>query len=388
MSKIFLMGHTGSKNRGCEAIVRSTVDILKNYGFNDVYLATYNIDQDIKVKLDEEINLLNYKIISKYSPIKILGKLSNKIFGKYMMLEKASQKDIFSLVDKDDIVMNIGGDTYCYGKPYNNIAANKIAKQKGAKTILWGCSLEKELIDEEIMDDLMRYDIVAAREKLTVDTLIEINYPIDKIVQISDPAFTLKIRENKYGKLVNPKNTIGINMSPIIFKHKNTYNSLLAFISWLLSETQMNIVLIPHVYDIGELDARVLSAIKTKFSDNTRVNIISEFLGCEEIKYIISRCRFFIGARTHATIAAYSCCVPTLVIGYSVKSRGIATDLFGTHKNFVVMVDEIDTVKKLTDAFNYIYTHEEEIKKRLTETIPLYKQKAYDGGQKIRDLSH
>ena len=51
---------------------------------------------------------------------------------------------------------------------------------------------------------------------------------------------------------------------------------------------------------------------------------------------IISKCRFFVVARTHATIAAYSTGVPTIVISYSVKSRGIARDLFGDEKGYAV----------------------------------------------------
>ena len=50
---------------------------------------------------------------------------------------------------------------------------------------------------------------------------------------------------------------------------------------------------------------------------------------CMELKGIISKCRFFVGARTHSTIAAYSMGIPTLVVGYSVKARGIARDLLG-----------------------------------------------------------
>ena len=61
---------------------------------------------------------------------------------------------------------------------------------------------------------------------------------------------------------------------------------------------------------------------------------------CMEIKGIISKCRFFIGARTHSTIAAYSTCVPTLAVGYSIKARGIARDIFGTEDNYVVPVQK------------------------------------------------
>lgn len=35
----------------------------------------------------------------------------------------------------------------------------------------------------------------------------------------------------------------------------------------------------------------------------------------------------FIAARTHADISAYSMCMPTFALGYTVKSVGIAKDL-------------------------------------------------------------
>ena len=67
-----------------------------------------------------------------------------------------------------------------------------------------------------------------------------------------------------------------------------------------------------------------------------------------ELKGYIARCRFFVGARTHATIAAYSSCVPTLVLGYSVKSRGIARDLFGNEENYVLPVQSLQEPDELT----------------------------------------
>ena len=74
----------------------------------------------------------------------------------------------------------------------------------------------------------------------------------------------------------------------------------------------------------------------------------------EVLKGYISRCSFFVGARTHSTIAAYSTGVPTLVIGYSVKSRGIATDLFGTYDNYVLPVQELDDPQALIRSYEFI----------------------------------
>ena len=97
----------------------------------------------------------------------------------------------------------------------------------------------------------------------------------------------------------------------------------------ILSNTDMRICLIPHVVWEYNNDRKPLISLYKKFKDTNRV-ILLEDHNCEELKGFISRCRFFVGARTHATIAAYSTCVPTLVVGYSIKSRGIATDLFGS----------------------------------------------------------
>lgn len=72
---------------------------------------------------------------------------------------------------------------------------------------------------------------------------------------------------------------------------------------------------------------------------------------CEELKGFISRCRLFVGARTHATIAAYSTCVPTLVAGYSVKARGIAKDLFGSEENYVLPVQSLKNKDDLVKGF-------------------------------------
>ena len=79
------------------------------------------------------------------------------------------------------------------------------------------------------------------------------------------------------------------------------------------------------------------------------------------LKGIISQCRFFVGARTHSTIAAYSCCVPTLVVGYSVKAKGIARDLFGSETNYVLPVQAIENAETLPQFFSWMITHVQRI---------------------------
>ena len=99
---------------------------------------------------------------------------------------------------------------------------------------------------------------------------------------------------------------------------------------------------------------------------------------CEVLKGFIARCRFFVGARTHATIAAYSSCVPTLVSGYSVKARGIAKDLFGSEDHYVVSVQDLNRTDILTDAFCWVMEREEMIREHLKSVIPEVKKRAQD----------
>ena len=107
---------------------------------------------------------------------------------------------------------------------------------------------------------------------------------------------------------------------------------------------------------------------------------------CMELKGYISRCRFFIGARTHATIAAYSSCVPTLVVGYSVKARGIAQDIFGTAENYVIPVQELQKESDLLNKFFWLMRKEDEITDWLESKMPEYCAKALESKDLIRNL--
>lgn len=56
---VFLCGQTGSINRGCEAIVRSTVKVLGQRN-GDVYLATFAPEQDRALCRELGITMIPY----------------------------------------------------------------------------------------------------------------------------------------------------------------------------------------------------------------------------------------------------------------------------------------------------------------------------------------
>ena len=105
-----------------------------------------------------------------------------------------------------------------------------------------------------------------------------------------------------------------------------------------------------------------------------------------QLKHLISQCRLFIGARTHATIAAYSTGIPTLVVGYSVKSRGIAMDLFGTNERYVLPIQQLREPEELIGAYHWLEDNADNIRMRLQEVIPVCKEKARQGKVYLDEL--
>ena len=147
----------------------------------------------------------------------------------------------------------------------------------------------------------------------------------------------------------------------------------------------MTIALTPHVTEKGNNDYEILQEFYNHYKNTNRVILLPNNLNALEYKGYISRMRFFIGARTHATIAAYSSCVPTMVLGYSVKSRGIAKDIFGDEK-LVLGIDDISDFDKLKHNFDTMFNKETQIRSQLEASIPKIKQLSYKAAKDLSEL--
>ena len=67
-------------------------------------------------------------------------------------------------------------------------------------------------------------------------------------------------------------------------------------------------------------------------------------------------------ARTHASIAAYSSMIPTIVLGYSIKSIGIADDL--GMESYVLQRGELED-GQLSKCLQMLLKNEDSVKKQL-----------------------
>lgn len=99
-------------------------------------------------------------------------------------------------------------------------------------------------------------------------------------------------------------------------------------LDYLCSDDRYAVFLIPHVFskDItsGENDLKACYEIKESFQS---IEILCGFETPMEAKRMISSMDVFIGARMHATIAAFSAGVATIPVSYSRKFEGLYQDL-------------------------------------------------------------
>ena len=370
MKKVLFM-HTGSGNHGCEALVRTTAALLG--GPKDVVLWS--------LLKDEEYHYGTVMAVEKVVRNEELERCSlahvEAVIRRRLLRQKDGRMNVFlRKLFKKSIAISIGGDNYCY--PWSAKQAVELdekLRRRGIKTVLWGCSIDEEALTDEVRRDLAAFDLITAREPLTYRLLKPIN-PNTKLV--ADPAFLLETVKRPLPEGFLEGNTVGINVSPLIMEYADgglILDNYRRLIRYIIEKTDMNICLIPHVVWEFNNDRKPIELLYKEFQSTGRVCQVGDH-NCMELKGFIARCRFFIGARTHATIAAYSSLVPTLVVGYSIKSRGIAQDLFGTEDNYVLSVQKMTNPDQLTAAFRWLVDREEEIRIRLRNVIPTYQDRA------------
>ena len=370
--KNVLYMHTGSGNRGCEAIVRTTSTILNGPENTILWSFAKNEDEACgvdkkfeKIIVSEEINRFSLDYFKAFWKRRILHQ------------NNANMKVFLREQFKGNIAISVGGDNYCY--PWSakqNAELNREIRKYSKATVLWGCSIDPEALTPEIQEDLANYNLITVREPLTFALLKPIN---PHVIRVADPAFILEREDLPLPENFLEGNTVGVNISPLIMKYGidgsiilNNYRNM---IHSIIRETDMNICFIPHVTWENNNDLIPIEILYEEFKKTGRVCMVTKG-NAMQIKGYIARCRFFVGARTHAIIAAYSSRVPALAVGYSVKSRGIALDLFGTDKNYVLPVQKIKSEGNLVDSFIWLMKHENDIRHQLQERIPAYMELA------------
>ncbi len=359
MSKILLYGVGSYKNRGVEAIVKSTINQI---GKDDEITVASLYNSYNKEKYQNQVKKYMSQISSQ-----------SKITDTYSKDRKELyriQKGLIEEIKNQDILISCGGDNYCYNASEWLYTIDEEVKKQNKKLILWGASLFDEINDVNLINDMNLFDILYIRESISYDA-IKRYVDEKKLILCADPAFSLKPQKIKLDDWYQDRKIVGLNFSPftIDLNKQDSYNALIKLMKYILRETEYSINLIPHVIQKESNDMTILKKLKEEFKKEDRVHLEKDTYDCSEIKYIISKCDLLIASRTHASIAGYSQMIPTLVIGYSVKSKGIAKDIFGTYDNYVVPYKELNT-DNIVSLFKWLDKNKEAMKEQMNKVIP------------------
>ena len=385
---ITLYGNGASGNHGCEAIVRGTVALL-GAEKDSFRIQSAEPQEDKSYDLESLAQIFPARCAYKKDFLFLMAYLKLKSTGNYTDMDGLSYlPGVRQASAETDIALSVGGDNYCYGNTEIYGYLNRAYQKSGVKTALWGCSIEPNIVTQKsVSKDLRRYNLIVARESITYEAVRHVQ---QNTLLTPDPAFFMEPQICNVDDCFSTGNIIGINISPMIISNEtNTgaaYENYKQLIRYILTETDANVALIPHVVWKSNDDRTVLRQLYHDFKEDPRLILVEDHTA-PELKYIISRCSFFVGARTHATIAAYSTCVPTLVVGYSVKARGIARDLFGTEEGYVLPVQELSAPDQLSRSFAALYGKREAVHDHLSRTLPDYLAKAQAGVDAVKGLA-
>ena len=381
--KYFLFNHEGSKNHGCEAIVRGSMNIIENSDEKAEFVLSSNNPSDDEILNNITVKAARTRALTKVE--KLIAAVDLKINNSETYALQKMYSPIVSDAEDCDVCLSVGGDTYCYGDNHGIQVLTRELKKRGKKTVLWGASIGAEDLSERKLESLRDFDAIFTREPITYELLKE-NGANDNIYLFSDPAFCMERVEVEPIDGFTRENTLGFNISPLVASGDPRKKEIAEdFLRFVFENTTMKVLLIPHVVEENNNDYDFMKPIFEKFEHTGRIAILPSDLEARQYKGYIAGTRFFVGARTHSTIAAYSSGVPTIALGYSVKARGIAKDIFGEEK-YVLDIKAMTDYEELRDEFLKLLENENEIRRELMKSIPLRMRSAMEAGEMLQKI--
>jgi colanic acid/amylovoran biosynthesis protein len=406
-TQFVFVGNGSYQNRGCEAIVRGTMEILRQEFGEPIQVSAgvYADQAEIQKQNIEEIDsAILSRSISGVGPrlsLKWWAAQANKRLGARFEPQHWGMK---SVTQNAIAALEVGGDNYSldYGRPENFMALDNFLQAQGLPVVLWGASVgpfDKDLeFAPRMFDHLRSLSAIFVRETASLEYLRN-NGVSDNIHLVADPAFVMNPVEPPNSKISFPlpEGAIGINLSPLVARFRDSNKSAPALSEWLgyccnlvksAATLERPIILIPHVgsADPDNDDFSFLESLCNAVAHEVKVpiKVLPRGLSAAELKWIIARCEIFAGARTHATIAALSSGVPTLSIGYSLKARGLNQDIFG-NLNYCISVTELNPAN-FYERLNTILSEKDNIRTHLSSRIPDMKIKAISAGAILKNV--
>ncbi|AKB39128.1 polysaccharide pyruvyl transferase family protein [Methanosarcina mazei] len=398
-----LAGNGPYDNRGCEAIVRGTAKILRQYYKNPSFLCVshFQAQRQFERQSKEEsdpavIHKKTNKRQSKFDPNWLLRLPLRSVYPE--LYKNWIYKEMIPHIENSNSVLSIGGDNYSldYGIPRSFTYLDNIVLERKKPLIIWGASVgpfnKLPEYEKYMKKHLQKVTGIFARESATVEYLNRIGVT-DNVYKVADPAFLMGPIEPQFNRKIEVENdSIGINLSPLMARYASNgkieswVNKASTILEEIAKRVDSKIYLIPHVTLPSSNDYLFLKEVKERMKvSEEKMILIPPIYNASETKWIISKMKLFAGARTHSTIAAFSSYVPTLSFAYSIKARGINKDIFG-HEDYCLNPEELtpETVAKKIES---MLGKRKEIRSELKVSIPRIEDEALLAGKTLMEIT-
>lgn len=324
--RIGLFGFTfGHENMGCQALTCSFLNILEKYTIQeDVEIISFHEERDLG-ELPELFPKFNFSL--------------------YNISLKKRAKEFFNLVESCDYIFDETygdgfSDIYFSKSVYRNTIIKILTAKYSHSFILtpqtYGPFKDK-FLERLAKIAIKNAKLVYARDAISAEYAMKLSER--EVVTVTDFAFGLPFTKSLP---VVTKKRLGINVSGLLWNggfngRENQFGLVCDYQEYLHLliefgiENDYEVHLIPHVTIASNPDRVVpdsdIPACKELYSEFPKCILAPDFSTPYAAKNYIASMDFFVGARMHATIAAFSSSVLTIPFAYSRKFKGLFNNI-------------------------------------------------------------
>jgi colanic acid/amylovoran biosynthesis protein len=407
---IALLGITGFRNRGVEALTHPTVDFLLTRKANEsVNIFSWSAEHDRNRITDTRVSFVPtsfYRVQEDSTSISRRGRLKRILQGQFNSTSfqqgdgRLVNHALAAQLKGNHLAIVTGGDVYSseYGRDsllyYCSLVHS--AKAAGLPVVLLGHTVGRFNNRED--EDIWRrcaaeVNLLTTRDQLTYDYLHQIDALALHTEVCADVAFGLAPANQapSHGFPDPSQPCIALSISRGLHRwcalsaeeHRSAWLNLLRH---FLDDWKVNVLIIPHVQETYGDDRHLATDIHRSLGFDPRLVVAAEDLAASEYKKLVSNCQLVIAERMHAAIAGLSSQVPTVMVSYSLKVEGIAalayTNLTSGPVAMVIEANSLQDPEAVLKQLSSIWQDRNGVSESLATSIPAIK------GLAARNFTH